>query len=610
MKKKEYRLINLAGQYKWNWIVIAILIILMLGLVYWWWNITREELPANTITHTYNRNTDRFSDTDIKTRLYTVLPESIEDYAGIKNNMGYYRLANGLEVILVHCPGETGDITVEAVINSGAISDPEGFDELNHFIEHLVFMKTKNFKSMTDMQALIPLAEYNGETTEIDVGLHWTLTALSNDTTRDILYLLRMLFILKEMIYNSEFNHDKFILERDIVNREYDIRVNDITSDHSEKISSELYKTTSYRKQYNTNPDNLNNITPEIATEYYKKWYQPDNMRVFIYGNLPFWPLKVDDYESLDSDIGKTAKPESVVEEVDKQQKINLWGWILNKYFVDNQDNIIGVDEIFDKLNWDFNTFAAQSGNQIGKLPTPDALGYTYTFDIQTILDWMTESQTRLRAKNPLPAIEYITNGPVEKVITDPRLTQTKFYMVFKHPYFLNKELVNATNIIPSILYDRLFRVLRDENGLVYTLDVSSNQYDSIFNEYYIDCLIKSQDIPKVKEILLAELAKISAGNYITEQEYNKYKITNTEYNDSKTDCSSITSGLSSGISLIRSSFRITNDKFQNNIYDKVSLDTLNQITTFIFDPKVCEIFIFMGSNPSITTSTEMSSTA
>ena len=586
-----------------KWIVVAILIILLLGLIYWWLYIKNIISDRNAFTYTNSRNMDRFEDTDIKTRLYTKLPESIDDYSEIKNNMGYYKLVNGLEVILVHCPGETGDITVEAVINSGAITDPEGYDELNHFIEHLVFMKTKNFKSLPEMQALIPLADYNGETTEIDVGLHWAFTTTTNDTTRDILYLLRMLYILKEMIYNAEFNHDKFESERNIVNREYDIRINDIVSDHYSKISSELYKTTSYRKHYQTNPDNIHNITPEIAAEYYKKWYQPDNMRVFIYGNLPFWPLKEDDTE-LDDETGTgttTTKQVLVVDDADKQKKINLWGWILNKYFVDNQDNIIGIDEIFDKLSLDYNTYNNAATSKISELPTPDALGYKYTFDIQTILDWMSESKNRLQAKNPLPSITYITDGPVEKIITDPRLTRTKFYLVFKHPYFLNKELINAADIITSILYDKLFTILRDENGFVYSLDVLVYSYSSIFNEYFIECLIKSEDVPKVREVLLSELNKMVSGNYITEIEYNKYKIKNPAYNDNKTDCVSINSGLSSGDSVIRSSFRITNDKFQNNLYEKISLDTLNQITAFIFNPKVCEIFIFTSSNPSTT---------
>lgn len=586
-----------------KWIIIGILIILLLGLFYWWSYIKNIESRENAITYTNSRNIDRFEDTDIKTQLYTKLPESIEDYDEIKNNMGYYKLVNGLEVILVHCPGETGDITVEAVINSGVITDPEGYDELNHFIEHLVFMKTKNFKSLPEMRALIPLADYNGETTEIDVGLHWAFTTTTNDTTRDILYLLRMLYILKEMIYNAEFNHDKFESERNIVNREYDIRINDIGTDHYNKISSELYKTTSYGRYYQSNPDNIHKITPEIAAEYYKKWYQPDNMRVFIYGNLPFWPLKEDDTE-LDDDTSTgttTTKPALVVDEVEKQKKINLWGWILNKYFVDNHDNIISIDEIFDKLSLDYNTYNNAATDKISELPSPDALGYNYTFDIQTILDWMSESKNRLLAKNPLPAITYITDGPVEKIITDPRLTRTKLYMVFKHPYFLNKELKNAADIITSILYDKLITILRHENGFVYSLDVSVYSYSSIFNEYFIECLIKSEDIPKVREVLLSELNKMVSGNYITEIEYNKYKIKNPEYNDNKTDCVSINSGLSSGDSVIRTAFQITNDKFQNNLYEKISLNTLNQITAFIFNPKVCEIFIFTSSNPSTT---------
>ena len=542
---------------------------------------------------------------DIKTRLYTELPESIDDFAGIKNNIGYYRLSNGLEVILVHCPDSGNKITVEAVINSGFITDPEDYNELNHLIEHLVFIKTKHFNSTMDMQNLIPLADYNGETGQMDVGVHWTMTASTDDTARDLIYLSRMLFVLKEMIYNADFNHDKFEAEKNIVIREYDIYASNIDNNHSDKIGREVYNNSDFKKIYGTNPENIAKITPQIAEEYYRKFYRPDNMRVFIYGKLPNWPLEIttdassssDDETTDTNNTTTTTKPTPLPKQEMSARLKQFYGRLLKTYFVDNSDEIIKIDDLYANLVAD--PFKVPS-TTLSANEQLQQLGYEYTFDLATIQEWLKQSRTRLMAQNPQTPLEFITNGIVEKLIPDPKLTQSKTYAIFRHPKFKNQELanINVENMITGILYDKLYRILREENGLVYAVDVinNTNFYDYTNEAYVISCITSVAEIDKFKLVLLAEIDKMHQGNYITQLEYIKYQSKNEAETENKINCSTVITDLELGISSFRSDFKINNAKFNNDIYNKVSLDTLNKMVAFIFDPMVCELFIFAST--------------
>ena len=582
-------------------VVIFILVILLVLLVYIYteWNNNYYD-KFEDITKDNNMDTKQ---TDIKTRLYTELPESIYDFVAIKNNMGYYRLSNGLEVFLVHCPDYCNKITVEAVINSGFITDPDGYDELNHLIEHLVFMKTKHFNSTLDIQKLIPLAEYNGETSQLDVGLHWTMTSSTEDKARDLIYLSRMLYVLKEMIYNAEFNHDKFEAEKNIVIREYDIYTSNTDNNHSDKIGREVYNNTDFKKIYGTNPENIAKITPQIAEEYYRKFYRPNNMRVFIYGNLPNWPLEITTDTSSGSDsettdgATTTTKPTPLPKQEMSARLKSFYGQLLKTYFVDNSDEIIKIDDLYADLVAD--PFKVPS-TTLSANEQLQQLGYEYTFDLTTIQEWLKQSQSRLMEQNPQPRLEFITNGPEVKIIPDNKLTQSKTYAIFRHPKFKNQELanINVEYMITGILYDKLFRILREENGLVYSVDVinDTNFYDYTNEAYVISCISGVADIDKLKSVLLAEIGKMHQGNYITQSEYIKYQSKNEVQTDNKVNCSSVISDLEVGIG-IRSDYKINNAKFNNDIYNKVSLDTLNQMVAFIFDPNVCELFIFI--NPS-----------
>lgn len=591
-----------------KWLVIFILAVILMGLALIFFN---------------NRKTDKFEDVsmtiptstlDIKTRLYTELPETLDDFENIKNNLGYYRLSNGLEVILFHCPSYGNQITVEAAINSGFITDPEGYDELNHLIEHLVFLKTKNFNSLQDIQKLIPLADYNGETGQTDVSLYWTMTSPVEDTARNIIYLSRMLFVLKEMIYNAEFNHDKFESEKTIVMREYDISASNVSNNHDNNMGKEVYKNTDFKKIYGTNPENIAKITPEIAAEYYTKFYQPDNMRVFIYGNLPNWPIELstDRAESSGSSsvTGETittnlaaTNPAPLVKQIETNRLKHFYGRLLKSYFVDNPDEVIKVDDLYTDVMAEPDEYPSTDLSAGGQL---QQLGYEYTFDIATIQEWLKQSQSRLSAKNPLPPLEFITNGPVEKKYDDPKITQSTFYALFRHPKFKNQELVAAEDIITNILYDKLYHVLREENGLVYGVEVSNNTilYETTSESYVITCTTGIQDIDKLKSLVLAEVDKMHQGGYISQREYTKYQTKNDAVSDAKTDCSSENLDFDSGISSIISDFKIMNSRFTHDIYEKISPETLNQIVAFIFDPTVCEIFIFTNPNPSPSVST------
>lgn len=184
-------------------------------------------------------------------------------------------LSNGLRIIF-----KVADLPVAhacVIINSGSRDEPEGKAGLAHFIEHLVFKKTKR-RSTTQILNCLELvgADLNAYTTKEYTCLH---ASFLNE------HLNRTLDLFEDILFHSEFPENELEKEKGIINDEissYKDSPEDAIADDFEDI---LFKDHPLGHNILGTSESLNSFTKEDILTFLKENYYPENMVIGITAN-------------------------------------------------------------------------------------------------------------------------------------------------------------------------------------------------------------------------------------------------------------------------------------------------------------------------------------
>jgi len=207
------------------------------------------------------------------------------------------KLKNGLEVIFNYDNQEVTS-TVSLVVNTGYFNDPDEYQGLSHFLEHMIFMGSKKYPSTDLFHSLIAQynGEYNGITSDENTIYYYTITTSGksdkNSDEKSDRSFLHMLDVFSSFFISPLFKESTVLSEIKIINSEYDTRYSAFRNtlypiegsicDNShplEKLgcgnSKTLYGDSDKQKNI------INNLR-----DYYKKYYYAENMKVCVRTNL------------------------------------------------------------------------------------------------------------------------------------------------------------------------------------------------------------------------------------------------------------------------------------------------------------------------------------
>ena len=211
-------------------------------------------------------------------------------------------LKNGLTVIVEK--RKTKSVTVQVMVRTGSNYENEKIAGISHFIEHMVFEGTKN---RTAIQIANEIESLGGEIN----------AATSTERTIYYITVLKKYFdtainVLADLIQNPLFEEKPLEKERGVVLDEVNMVIDD-----PKKYQWVLFQKTMYKKHPARNPiygtaEAIKTITRQDMTNYYEKYYTPNNMIITVVGNVKDAEQKIE--QAFKFQQGETARRETVKE--------------------------------------------------------------------------------------------------------------------------------------------------------------------------------------------------------------------------------------------------------------------------------------------------------
>ena len=187
-----------------------------------------------------------------------------------------FELNNKLKYLLVPLDVHNS-CSVHIYVKIGSVYEDMNFNGISHFIEHMVFKGTKNRKNskilLNEMDRIG--AEYNAYTDNYLTVFHFKVNHK---------YLEKALDIFSDMLFNSIFSNKEIDMERKVIFEEI-LKGKDDTDIYLEDlIPTYLFKNHELSNSVIGNKKTLFNCDKKILTDFYKKYYVPNNMCISVCG--------------------------------------------------------------------------------------------------------------------------------------------------------------------------------------------------------------------------------------------------------------------------------------------------------------------------------------
>lgn len=186
------------------------------------------------------------------------------------------KLSNGLEYILIENNNiETCSINI--IVNVGSVNETSSIRGISHFLEHLLFKKSKKYKNITE--------EFN------KLGVHGLNASTGHEKTYyycnvNKIHIHKCLEIYSQMLFFHLFNSYEINKERNVIFEEMN-KMKDDGSDYLYEFTRQLvFKSHPLGKSIIGTENTLNNISKKHLLEFYNKYYNPNNIIIAVYGNF------------------------------------------------------------------------------------------------------------------------------------------------------------------------------------------------------------------------------------------------------------------------------------------------------------------------------------
>lgn len=184
---------------------------------------------------------------------------------------------NGLQLV-IHSRPEFHTSYIEFVIGCGSMNEPEGKEGLTHFLEHLLFKDSKNFKAKERGNLYYKNAAMVNAYTSFDaIVLHAEVGNANLDNIIEPLI---------EQIFYPKFTKEEFETEKGVIIQE--LLSYEAIPDYAlfKKMNERMYKGCNISKGIGGTVESVQKLTYEDLVEYLEKIIHPANVQVILVGDL------------------------------------------------------------------------------------------------------------------------------------------------------------------------------------------------------------------------------------------------------------------------------------------------------------------------------------
>lgn len=178
---------------------------------------------------------------------------------------------------IVHHTTRMQIVHIAMYVRTGTADEGTYPNGIAHFIEHMLFKGTARFPFKALSEAIDAIGgEVNAYTTK-------TYTCYSIKTLKR--FENRAIELLKEMLFHATFDAEELEKERLVILEEIKMIEDDDEENAFERFESVLFDGTPYNKPILGTEDSVKAITQQDLQEFYKAYYQPDNMILSYVGD-------------------------------------------------------------------------------------------------------------------------------------------------------------------------------------------------------------------------------------------------------------------------------------------------------------------------------------
>ncbi|MEZ6094393.1 MAG: pitrilysin family protein [Pirellulaceae bacterium] len=200
--------------------------------------------------------------------------EQITEIEGITE----YKLDNGIPV-LIFPDNSKPNFTVNMTIMVGSRHEGYGETGMAHLLEHMLFKGTERHKDIPTLLKDRGVLNMNGTTWFDRTNYYEQLPS----TDENLEFAIRM---EADRLLNSLIRSEDLSSEMTVVRNEFEIGENDPGSILMQRIMATAYEWHNYGKSTIGNRSDIERVPVENLREFYRKYYQPDNVMVVVAGQF------------------------------------------------------------------------------------------------------------------------------------------------------------------------------------------------------------------------------------------------------------------------------------------------------------------------------------
>ncbi len=196
------------------------------------------------------------------------------------------RLPNGLRYFVRQNARPANRVAMRLAVNAGAIQEEPDQRGLAHFLEHMAFNGTENFKPGELVSFLESIGARFGPHVNASTSFDETIYMLEMPTDRAG-YIDRGMLVLRDFAAGISLLPAEVEKERGVVLEEWRGRLG-AGSRLTDKQLPVIFQGSRYAERLPIGlPEVLKSAPRERLLAFYQQWYRPDNMAVVVVGDIP-----------------------------------------------------------------------------------------------------------------------------------------------------------------------------------------------------------------------------------------------------------------------------------------------------------------------------------
>ncbi len=194
-------------------------------------------------------------------------------------------LANGMKYYIKYNSKPEKRAELRLAVNAGSTMENDNQQGLAHFVEHMAFNGSKNFKKNDLVNYLEGIGTKFGPDLNAYTSFDETVYMLQIPTDKEDIYKKGFL-ILEDWAHNLSFDSVEVEKERGVVLEEWRLGQGAFER-MSRKYWPILFKDSRYAERFPIGkPEILKNCKQQLLKDFYKDWYRPDLQAIIVVGDI------------------------------------------------------------------------------------------------------------------------------------------------------------------------------------------------------------------------------------------------------------------------------------------------------------------------------------